>query len=141
MWALGARRALTFLEQQPEVNAEKLGVYGHFMGGKLTVMTAAADDRVKAEMNHTTNRFWHSAKATRAGNSRSAELPLMTIDKPLWVYANVLYALDQPVTGAGYYYGKYTTRTFNLSSRMAIVSPAELEAAAVRATRRDGVLS
>ena len=46
--ALGARRALTFLEQQPEVEKNKLGVYGHSMGGKLTVMTAAADDRVKA---------------------------------------------------------------------------------------------
>ncbi len=45
---LAARRALTFLEQQPEVNADKLGVYGHSMGGKLTVMTAAADSRVKA---------------------------------------------------------------------------------------------
>jgi len=45
---LGARRALTFLEQQPEVDPDKLGVYGHSMGGKLTVMTAAADSRVKA---------------------------------------------------------------------------------------------
>jgi dienelactone hydrolase len=45
---LGARRALTFLEQQPEVNPEKLGVYGHSMGGKLTVLTAGSDDRVKA---------------------------------------------------------------------------------------------
>ena len=277
MWELGARRALTFLEQQPEVNAEKLGVYGHSMGGKLTVMTAAADNRVKAaapscggvsarsepgiapapiddgvslsqitcpiiflnpandfhgqiddlqtalteikskdwrvtcsahgnhqdlpefevatqlwfdqylkesfqlpatpaaslelktanavpgfsvtpdvsraiqsvdiyytqhgrasgtkaEMNHTMNRFWHRAKATRTGDIWSAELPLMTIDKPLWVYANVLYPLEQPVTGAGYYYGTYTARAFNLSSRMAIVSPAELKAAGVRAT-------
>ena len=46
--SLGARRALTFLEQQPEVVASRLGVYGHSMGGKLTVMTAAADARVKA---------------------------------------------------------------------------------------------
>ena len=45
--ALGARRALTFLEQQPHVNPDKLGVYGHSMGGKLTVLTAA-DPRVKA---------------------------------------------------------------------------------------------
>ena len=45
---LAARRALTFLEQQPEVDPEKLGVYGHSMGGKLTVLTAAADSRVKA---------------------------------------------------------------------------------------------
>ncbi len=46
--ALAARRALTFLEKQPEVNGDKLGVYGHSMGGKITVMTTAADSRVKA---------------------------------------------------------------------------------------------
>jgi len=45
--ALAARRALTFLEQQPEVDPNRLGVYGHSMGGKLTVMTAV-DPRVKA---------------------------------------------------------------------------------------------
>lgn len=45
--ALAARRALTFLEQQPEVDAARLGVYGHSMGGKLSVMTAV-DPRVKA---------------------------------------------------------------------------------------------
>ncbi|MEP3482023.1 MAG: dienelactone hydrolase family protein [Fuerstiella sp.] len=45
--ALAARRALTFLEQQPEVDASRLGVYGHSMGGKLTIMTAS-DSRVKA---------------------------------------------------------------------------------------------
>ena len=45
--ALAARRALTFLEKQPEVDPKRLGVYGHSMGGKLTVMTAV-DKRVKA---------------------------------------------------------------------------------------------
>lgn len=45
--AVAARRALTFLEQQPEVDADRLGVYGHSMGGKLTVLTAP-DPRVKA---------------------------------------------------------------------------------------------
>jgi cephalosporin-C deacetylase-like acetyl esterase len=45
--ALAARRALTFLEQQPEADPDRLGVYGHSMGGKLTVMTAV-DPRVKA---------------------------------------------------------------------------------------------
>lgn len=46
--ALGARRALTFLEQQTEVDPARLGVYGHSMGGKITVLTAGADARVKA---------------------------------------------------------------------------------------------
>lgn len=45
---LAARRGLTFLEQQPEVDPARLGVYGHSMGGKLTVMTAGTDARVKA---------------------------------------------------------------------------------------------
>ena len=45
---LAARRALTFLAQQPAVDAARLGVTGHSMGGKLTVMTAAVDPRVKA---------------------------------------------------------------------------------------------
>lgn len=45
---LGARRGLTFLEQQPEVDADRLGVYGHSMGGNLTVYVAGSDARVKA---------------------------------------------------------------------------------------------
>lgn len=45
---LAARRSLTFLEQQPEVNPTKLGVTGHSMGGKITVNVAGIDKRVKA---------------------------------------------------------------------------------------------
>jgi dienelactone hydrolase len=48
LWTLGARRALTFLEQQSEVNSDRLGVFGHSMGGKISVMTAGSDHRVKA---------------------------------------------------------------------------------------------
>ena len=46
--ALAARRGLTFLERQPQVDGERLGAYGHSMGGKLTVLTAGSDKRVKA---------------------------------------------------------------------------------------------
>lgn len=45
---IAARRALTFLEQQPEVDPARLGVYGHSMGGKLTTDLAGIDPRVKA---------------------------------------------------------------------------------------------
>jgi dienelactone hydrolase len=44
---LGARRGLTFLERQREVDAERLGVYGHSMGGNLTIYVAGADSRIK----------------------------------------------------------------------------------------------
>lgn len=282
--ALGARRALTFLERQPEVDPEKLGVYGHSMGGKLTVMTTAADSRVKAaalscggisdrdsdyelfratlgddvslehiscpimflspsndfhgriddlqkavreiksrhwrvtcsahhnhqdtaeyevagllwfdqylkgtfeypktpessfalrtdsgvpsfmvkpddsqpilsvdiyytrqgqrqgenrDRENTMNRFWHHAAAARAGNTWTAELPLFDTDRPLWVYANVLYKLDQPVTGAGYYYRFYTAENFNLSSLMHMATPDELKAAGVKDTVRPSLM-
>ena len=46
--AFAARRAVTFLEQQPVVDANWLGVYGHSMGGKLSVLGAGSDGRVKA---------------------------------------------------------------------------------------------
>ena len=45
---VAARRALTLLEQRPEVDGSRLGVTGHSMGGTLTVLTAGADSRVKA---------------------------------------------------------------------------------------------
>ena len=45
---VAARRALTLLEQRPEVDRDRLGVEGHSMGGVLTVMTAGTDRRVKA---------------------------------------------------------------------------------------------
>ena len=275
---LAARRALTFLERQPEVDADRLGVYGHSMGGKLTVLTAGIDRRVKAaapscggisdrndkselyrptvsdapslkrvscpvvflspandfhglisdlpaatgeikskewrvtcaphhnhqdtadyevatqlwfdqhlkgtfawpqtpetgltlktgsgipsfsvipdevkpvlavdifytqqgqidglkdDRNNTQARFWHHAAATKANGTWTAELPLLSTDKPLWVYANILYPLEQPVTGAGYYYGTYTTDQFNLSSLMTMVLPDQLQAAGVKAT-------
>ncbi|MGI9239912.1 MAG: alginate lyase family protein [Verrucomicrobiales bacterium] len=280
---LAARRALTFLEQQPEVDPEKLGVYGHSMGGKLTVLTTGSDDRVKAAApscggisdrtnknplyratigddvylrriscpiiflspandfhgriddlqlavtgiqskewrvtcsphhNHqdtaeyevatqlwfdqylkgdfefpqtpglvldlkgadgvpsvtvkpdggrevlsvdvfytqqgqvdgaadsrdnTINRYWRHAPrervtVTKTPSTWSAKLPLVSTDKPLWVYANITYALQPPVAGAGYYYGSYTADKYVVSSRMLIVSPDELRAAGVRAT-------
>ena len=70
----------------------------------------------------------------------AASLPLPSVEKPLWVYANVVYALDPPVSGAGYYYGDYTADRFNLSSRMAMISPDELAAADVRATMEPSLM-
>ncbi len=275
--ALGARRAITFLEQQAEVDPYKLGVYGHSMGGKLTVLTAI-DPRIKAaapscggisnnddenplylntiadnaylkviscpiiflspsndfhghlrdlptatrlikskewrvvsaphhnhqdlgdsevtgllwfdqylkgtftypktpvsqlilktkngiptftvspdasksilavdiyytqqgenfgevsERDNRINRFWHYAGGMKSGNTWTADLPLLTTDKPLWVYANIIYSLDEPVTGAGYYYNIYTTEIFNISTLIQVASPEQLKAAKVKNT-------
>ena len=45
---LACRRALTFLERRPEVDGDRLGVFGQSMGGNLTFYVAGTDDRVKA---------------------------------------------------------------------------------------------
>ncbi len=45
---VAAKRGITFLEKQPEVDGDRIGAFGHSMGGKLTVMLAGADKRIKA---------------------------------------------------------------------------------------------
>jgi hypothetical protein len=45
---MAARRAISFLEQQPEVDAMRIGAHGHSMGGKLTTNLAGIDRRIKA---------------------------------------------------------------------------------------------
>lgn len=275
--ALAARRALTFLEQQPEVSPSLLGVYGHSMGGKLTVMTSV-DSRVKAAApscggisdrynsselfnatigddvslrkvgcpiiflspandfhgrigdlpaavkeiasddwrltcsphhNHqdtsefevatqlwfdqhlkgdfkfpktpttelkldtsdgvpvlkiavdrshpirsvdvyytqhgkhpetpedrlnSMHRFWRHVPPEENAGALLAPLPLASIENPLWVYANVHYELDEPVTGAGYYYGLYTADSFVVSSLVQQVSVDRLVESNVKAS-------
>ena len=45
---MAARRAITFLEQQPEVDPKRIGAHGNSMGGKLTTDLAGIDKRIKA---------------------------------------------------------------------------------------------
>ena len=68
---LGCRRGLTFLEQQPEVHPDKLGAYGHSMGGNLTVYVAGSDDRVKA-----------AAPSVGGSGFRTQPWPLLPQHKP-----------------------------------------------------------
>jgi dienelactone hydrolase len=58
---LGCRRGLTFLEQQPEVDAEKMGVEGFSMGGHLTMYVAGCDTRVKAAVPAAGGSGWRTA--------------------------------------------------------------------------------
>ena len=281
--ALAARRGLTFLERQPEVDSGKLGVYGHSMGGKLTVLTAGSDKRVRVAApscggmsdrystnplhlatvsdppslkeiscpiaflspsndfhgrindlpatvseiqsedwriscsphhNHqdtpeyevitqlwmdqhlknsfafpqtpkidlklvpgkqpkvilqfdeskmlsvdvyytqqgqidgkkdnstnTKNRFWHHANATKYNNRQwTAQMPIFSINAPLWVYANVTYKLDKSVSGAGYYYGEYSADRFVLSSLIKTAKPSDLKSSDVVASLKPQTL-
>ena len=275
---MAARRGLTFLEQQPQVDGDKLGVYGHSMGGKLTVLTAS-DLRVKAavpscggisdrdnrselfrntvgdepnlkqiscpilflspandfhgrigdlssaveeirssdwrvicnphlshrdtapflatgmlwfdqylkgdfampatpkttlvlktddgipmlqvtpnsskeirsveiyytqhgttpepssDRENTKSRFWHFAEPQKDEQGTwSAKLPLASLEKPLWAYANVEYELAEPVSGAGYYYSTYTANTIKISSLLKKCKADKLKSNGVKAT-------
>jgi len=55
---LGCRRGLTFLEEQPEVDAQRLGVHGFSMGGNLAMYVAGTDDRVKAAVAGVGGQGW-----------------------------------------------------------------------------------
>ena len=55
---LGCRRGLTFLEQQPEVDPQRLGVHGYSMGGNLTMYVAGTDGRVKAAVPGVGGQGW-----------------------------------------------------------------------------------
>jgi dienelactone hydrolase len=46
-----ARRALDYLETRPEVDAARLGMIGHSLGGQETLFTTAADTRIKAAVS------------------------------------------------------------------------------------------
>ena len=70
-----------------------------------------------SDRENTKSRFWHFADPKEnAQGTWSAKLPLSSVEKPLWVYANVEYELANPVSGAGYYYEPFTANTFKLSS-------------------------
>ena len=261
---LGARRAITFLEQQSQVDKDRIGVYGMSMGGKLTVLTAGADSRIKAaapacgglsdlsttgrtlpavaddeylkritcptiimspscdfhshvedipaaveaiqnkewrvvsspNKNHgdrseysvgtrlwfdqvlkgsfsmaetpkteltlkmadktprmtvtpdssqeivsvnvyythdgerkPADRYWRLAKPVGQPETLTFQLPLLSVDKPLWAYADVQYALGRTVEGVGYSGEKVETETYHLASVVEMVTADDLKAA------------
>jgi hypothetical protein len=68
---LACRRALTFLERQPEVNSDRLGVHGFSMGGNLTMYVAGTDDRVKVAIPGVGGQGWRwEPHVFTGGNAR-----------------------------------------------------------------------
>ena len=45
---LAGMRGVSFLQSQDEVDGNRIGAFGHSMGGKLTVMLTGADKRIRA---------------------------------------------------------------------------------------------
>ncbi len=66
---LGCRRGLTFLEQQPVVDAQRIGIHGYSMGGNLSMYVAGTDARVKAAVPGVGGQGWRWEKHEFIGGS------------------------------------------------------------------------
>ncbi|MGB1937810.1 MAG: alpha/beta hydrolase family protein [Akkermansiaceae bacterium] len=94
MLSLAGRRALTFLEQQAEVDANKLGFSGFSMGGTITSMTAI-DKRLKAVAPFVggTANLWQNYPGMKSGGViriKDIELYKNTIDPgAYWKHVNI----------------------------------------------------
>ena len=95
---IAAKRGITFLQKQPQVDPERIGAFGHSMGGKLTVMLAGCDKRIKAAVpscGGSGSAPDHIRNRPNAGvRRRQSELYHKTIDDALYlkeITAPILY--------------------------------------------------
>jgi hypothetical protein len=83
---------------------------------------------------HVLTRFWRDAGAVRQGDRWSAVCPILSLDQPLFVLANVIYELPPKYRSAAQTQGLAPTDVFGLSSEMRVVSPSTLREIGVKAT-------
>lgn len=83
---------------------------------------------------HVLSRFWRSVAAVQDGVRWRASCPVMSLDEPLFAYANVFYETPEPYRKIAQAPGQANADTFALSSRFLSLSPAQLQAAGVKAT-------
>ena len=75
-------------------------------------------------------RFWRTAKGGREGDSWSAELPILSVEQPLFAFANIHYRLEKPVEVQF----ARPTSVFAISSMLHTAAPGELREKGARAT-------
>ena len=83
---VACRRGLTFLEQQPEVDATRMGIHGFSMGGNLTMYVAGTDDRVKAAVPGVGGQGWRWEPHQFIGGEAQQEKPVGDLE----VFRNTL---------------------------------------------------
>ena len=80
------------------------------------------------------------AKSIKKAGTRTFQLPLVSVDKPLWAYVDVQYALGRTVEAVGYSGEKVTTDTYHLTSLVEMVPQESLTAAGAVATIDESAL-
>ena len=86
---IAAKRGITFLQKQREVDGNRIGAFGHSMGGKLTVMLTGSDKRIKVgapSCGGSGSAPDHIRNRPNAGvRRRHSELYHKTIDDALYI--------------------------------------------------------
>jgi len=70
-----ARRALDYLETRPEVDASRLGMIGHSLGGQETLFTTAIDTRIRAAVSSCGFGSLHTLKRDRINHNYALFVP------------------------------------------------------------------
>ncbi len=83
---------------------------------------------------HELTRFWRDARAVQAGHQWTASCPVMSLEQPLFAYANVFYDTPAPYRKVAHAPGQDDADVFAISSRVLSAAPAQLQAAGVKAT-------
>ena len=82
---------------------------------------------------HELSRFWRDGQAAHDGSQWKAACPIMSLDQPIFAFANVVYELPEPYRNVAQTPGQGNTAAFALSSRVVSAAPAQLRAAGVKA--------
>lgn len=83
---------------------------------------------------HALTRFWRDAKAMNTGSQWSAACPVMTLDQPVFAFANVVYETPAAYQSIPQQAGRGNSAIFAISSRVLSAGPAQLRTAGVKAT-------
>jgi cephalosporin-C deacetylase-like acetyl esterase len=79
-------------------------------------------------------RFWRDGKAVKASNQWKAACPIMSLDQPIFAFANVAYETPAQYRSVAQAPGQDNTDVFAISSRVLSAAPAALKAAGIKAT-------
>ncbi|MBA4186946.1 MAG: hypothetical protein C0467_02905 [Planctomycetaceae bacterium] len=84
--------------------------------------------------SHVLSRFWRDARAVKVGKEWKATCPVMSVDQPIFVFANVVYETPAKYRKLANVPGQDNTETFAISSRELSAPPANLKASGIKAT-------
>ncbi|MDB5391158.1 MAG: hypothetical protein JWM11_6804 [Planctomycetaceae bacterium] len=83
---------------------------------------------------HALTRFWRDAKAVKSVQQWNADCPVMSLEQPIFAYADVAYETPPSYRTAAQAQGQEQSDSFAISSRVLSVAPTQLRAANVQAT-------